>query len=216
MHTLSKIFEQKIIAIIRNMKPQDIIKVSEALFAGGIRILEITMNSNKPLEAIEELVEKLGDKMIIGAGTVLDPETARLAITSGAKFILSPTVNIKTIRMAKNYGVVSIPGAYTPTEILYAYSYGGDIIKVFPATSPSYLKAISGPLPHIPLLPTGGINLNNIKDFQEAGALGFGLGNALVDPKEEITDESLLTLTKRAKLFVEAVFNSQTTANLLK
>lgn len=208
MDTLSKIFEHKIIAIVRNIKAKDVIKVAEALYAGRIRILEITMNSNNPLEAIEEVVEKLGNKMIIGAGTVLDPETARLAIFSGAKFILSPTVNIETIRMSKNHGVVSIPGAYTPTEILHAYSHGGDIIKVFPATSPSYLKALAGPLPQIPLLPTGGINLNNIKDFQKAGAVGFGLGNALVDSGREITDESLIALTKKAALFVDAVFNS--------
>ena len=208
MNTLSKILQYKIVAIIRNINPQDIIKISESLYAGGIRIMEITMNSMKPLEAIEELAEKFGDKMIIGAGTVLDPETARLAISSGAKFILSPTLNIKTIRMAKRYGVVCIPGAYTPTEILSAYSNGGDIIKVFPATSPSYIKAISGPLPQIPLLPTGGISLDNIKDFQKAGAVGFGLGSALVDFKKEITDESLLSLTKKAKLYVDAVFNS--------
>lgn len=208
MNTLSKIFVHKIIAIIRNIEPHDIIKVSEALYAGGIRILEITMNSNKPLEAIEQVVEKLGDKMIIGAGTVLDPESARLAVASGAKFILSPTVDIKTIKMAKSLGVVCIPGAYTPTEILYAYANGGDIIKVFPATSPSYIRAMSGPLPQIPLLPTGGININNIKDFQKAGAVGFGLGNALVDSREAITDESLLALTKKATLFVDAIFKS--------
>lgn len=208
MNILSEILENKIIAIIRNVNPQDILKISKALYDGGIRILEITMNSPKPLQAIEELVEELGNKMIIGAGTVLDPETARLAILHGATFILSPTLNIKTIKMAKRYGVVCIPGAYTPTEVLYAYSNGGDIIKVFPATSPSYLKAISGPLPQIPLLPTGGINLNNIRDFQKAGAVGFGLGSALVDSKNEITDESLLALTKKAKLFVEATSNS--------
>jgi 2-dehydro-3-deoxyphosphogluconate aldolase / (4S)-4-hydroxy-2-oxoglutarate aldolase len=209
MNTLSHILEDKIVAIIRNVNPKDIIKISEALYAGGIRILEITMNSTQPLKAIEEVVENLGDKMVIGAGTVLDPETARLAIISGAKFILSPTVNIKTIKMAKRYGVVCIPGAYTPTEILYAYSNGGDIIKVFPATSPSYLKAILGPLPQIPLLPTGGINIDNIRDFQKAGAVGFGIGSALVDSKMIITEESLMALTKKAKLYVDAVSNSK-------
>ena len=205
MNVLSKILDHKIIAIIRGARPGDILKISRALQAGGIRLLEITMNSAKPLAAIEEVADTLGDEMVIGAGTVLDPQTARAAIMSGAKFILSPTIDVDTIKMTRRYGAVSIPGAYTATEILHAYTNGGDIIKVFPATSPEYLKAISGPLPQVPLLPTGGIGLDNISDFQKAGAVGFGLGSALVDTRQEITDEYLLRLTDKAEQFVKAV-----------
>lgn len=207
MNILSQILDHKIIAIIRGANPQDILKIAKALYAGGIRMLEITMNSPKPLAAIEEVADNLGDKILIGAGTVLDPETARSAILCGAKFIISPTINVDTIKMTKRYGAVCIPGAYTATEILHAYSNGGDIIKVFPATSPAYLKAISGPLPQVPLLPTGGVNLESIKEFQKAGAVGFGLGSALVDTKQEITDQYLIRLTEKAKQFSEAVFN---------
>ena len=203
--TLSSILEHKIIAILRGIKLKDIVPVSEALYEGGIRVLEITMNSARPLAAIEEAVDRLGEKMVIGAGTVLDPETARSAILCGAKFVLSPTVDKSTIKMCKRYGSVCIPGAYTPTEILTGYSAGGDLIKVFPANSPSYLKDIAGPLPHIPLLPTGGVNLDNIREFKKAGAVGFGLGGSLVDLKQEITPEYLALLTQKAKQFVEAV-----------
>ena len=162
MSVLAQILENKIVAIIRGSNPADVLKIAQALYDGGVRILEITMNSAKPLAVIDDLADNFGDKMIIGAGTVLDPETARAAILAGAKFILSPIVDAKTIKMAKTYGVVNIPGAYTATEIVLAYKKGGDIIKVFPATSPDYIKNILGPLPHIPLLPTGVVTLENI------------------------------------------------------
>jgi len=208
MSILTQLLENKIVAIIRGSEPADVLKIAEALYAGGVRILEITMNSTKPLAVIEDLADTLGDKMIIGAGTVLDPETARLAILAGAKFILSPIVDAKTIKMARTYGVVNIPGAYTATEIVQAYKTGGDIIKVFPATSPDYIKNILGPLPHIPLLPTGGVNLENIAAFKKAGAVGFGIGSSLVDTKKEVTPEYLTQLTEKAGKFVQAVANS--------
>ena len=208
MSILTQLLENKIVAIIRGSEPADVLKIAEALYAGGVRILEITMNSTKPSAAIEDLADTLGDKMIIGAGTVLDPETARLAILAGAKFILSPIVDAKTIKMARTYGVVNIPGAYTATEIVQAYKTGGDIIKVFPATSPDYIKNILGPLPHIPLLPTGGVNLENIAAFKKAGAVGFGIGSSLVDTKKEVTPEYLTQLTEKAGKFVQAVANS--------
>lgn len=208
MSVLAQILENKIVAIIRGSSPRDVLKIAQALYDGGVRILEITMNSDKPLAVIESLTDNLGEKMIIGAGTVLDPETARAAILVGAKFILSPIVDVKTIKMAKTYGVVNIPGAYTATEIVQAYKKGGDIIKVFPATSPDYIKNILGPLPHIPLLPTGGVNLENINEFRKAGAIGFGIGSSLVDTKKEVTAEYLSELTEKACKFVQAVANT--------
>ncbi|WP_214228349.1 bifunctional 4-hydroxy-2-oxoglutarate aldolase/2-dehydro-3-deoxy-phosphogluconate aldolase [Pedobacter sp. B4-66] len=205
MPTLSKILAHKIIAIIRGANPSDVIRIAEALYTGGIRILEITMNSAEPLKVIKELSDKFDGKMIIGAGTVLDVESVKKAVAAGASFILSPIVDAEVIKIAKSLGIVNIPGAYTATEIYQAYKNGADIVKVFPATSPSYLKDIAGPLPQIPLLPTGGVTLENIKDFKKAGAVGFGIGSALVNTKQEVTEEYLSKLTEKARAFVQAV-----------
>lgn len=205
MSVLSQILTHQIIAIIRGANPADVTKIAEALYSGGIRIVEITMNSAEPLRVIKELKEKMGDRMVIGAGTVLDAESARKAVAAGASFILSPVVDTEVIKTAKSLGVVNIPGAYTATEIYYAYKNGADIVKVFPATSPSYLKDIAGPLSQIPLLPTGGIGIENIADFKKAGAVGFGVGSSLVNTKEAITEQYLLQLTAKAQKFVEAI-----------
>lgn len=210
MNTMSSILDNKIIAIIRGANSKDVLNMAKALHEGGVNILEITMNSPNALSAIEEITVELGDRVVVGAGTVLDSETARAAILAGAKFILSPTVDIETIQMAKRYGAVSIPGAFTPTEILSAYENGGDIIKVFPATlGPSFIKDIRGPLPQIPLLPTGGIDLNNIQEFMKAGAIGCGIGSALVDTQLEITDEYFVQLTEKARQFASAVQSNE-------
>ena len=206
MTTLSQILETKIVAIIRGANPGDVLKIAKALSAGGVKALEITINSPKALSVIEEVADQMGQQVLVGAGTVLDAETARAAITAGAKFIISPTVDVKTIKMARRYGIVSIPGAYTPTEILTAYENGGDIIKVFPASiGAQYIKDIRGPLGHIPLMPTGGVNLENIGDFQKAGAVAFGIASALVDTKKEITEAYLQQLTDTAGKFIQAV-----------
>ncbi|MED1420541.1 bifunctional 4-hydroxy-2-oxoglutarate aldolase/2-dehydro-3-deoxy-phosphogluconate aldolase [Bacillus smithii] len=211
MEPLSTILENKIIAIIRGSKPKDVLSIAKALKDGGIKVLEITMNSPKALTVIEEVSSELGDEIVVGAGTVLDPESARAALLSGAKFILSPTTDIETIRLTKRYGAVSIPAALTPTEILNAYENGGDIIKVFPASAlgPAYIKDLHGPLPQIPLLPTGGIDLNNISHYINAGAAGVGLGSSLVNANQVMTEDSLHKLTEKAKQFVEAVKHAQ-------
>jgi 2-dehydro-3-deoxyphosphogluconate aldolase/(4S)-4-hydroxy-2-oxoglutarate aldolase len=205
MLTLSKISAHKIIAILRGANPADVVKIAEALYAGGIRILEITMNSEQPLAVIEQLRDAMGDKMLIGAGTVLDIASAQNAIAAGASFILSPIVDPYVIRAAKNLGAVVIPGASTATEIVQAYKSGGDIIKVFPATSPGYIKNILGPLPHIPLLPTGGVNLENIAAYQQAGAFGFGIGSSLVNTNQPISDEYLQQLTEKSQKYIQAI-----------
>jgi 2-dehydro-3-deoxyphosphogluconate aldolase / (4S)-4-hydroxy-2-oxoglutarate aldolase len=209
MSTLQTILDNKVVAILRGAKPEETLKIVQALYEGGIRVVEITLNSPKALSAIEMVADEFGTKMAVGAGTVLDPESARSALFAGAKFILSPTLKAETIRMTKRYGAISIPAAYTPTEILEGYELGGDIIKVFPATllGPQFIKDIKGPLPHIPLMPTGGVGLNNIKDYLAAGAVGFGIGSSLVNTKEEITDEYLVRLTEKAKQFTLAAQN---------
>ncbi|MDT3993643.1 bifunctional 4-hydroxy-2-oxoglutarate aldolase/2-dehydro-3-deoxy-phosphogluconate aldolase [Mammaliicoccus fleurettii] len=207
MDTLKIIKETKLIAILRNADSNNILPIVKTLYKAGVRAIEVTMNSPKALESIELIANEMKGKVVVGAGTVLDAESARLAILSGATFILSPTVNKDTIRMSKKYGAVSIPGALTPTEILEAYEYGGDIIKVFPTTTmgPEYIKDLQGPLPHIPLLPTGGVDLNNVEDFIKAGAVGVGLGSALVNTKVEITDGYYDDLEKTALSFYNKV-----------
>lgn len=206
MTPLAHILEHKVVAIARGADPKSLLQIAEALYAGGVRMMEITLNSPGALASIEEVAGAMRGRLLVGAGTVLDPETARAALLAGAQYIISPTLNKKTIRMTKRYGAVSIPGAFTATEVLAAYEAGGDIIKVFPASvGATYFKDLAGPLPFIPLMPTGGVSLENIRDFQKAGAVAFGLGSALVDTKQAVTDEYLAQLTAKTRQFVQAV-----------
>lgn len=205
MSVLSQILEHKIIAIVRGVQPQDVLQLAEAMYKGGIRLLEVTMNSADPLAVVKEVSARMGDKMIIGAGTVLDAATAREAAAAGARFILSPVLEPEVIKAARELGVVSIPGAYTATEIYAAYKQGADMIKVFPATSAAYIKDIKAPLPKMHLLPTGGITPENIRDFQQAGAAGFGIGSALVNAKAAVTPEYLQQLTEKSQQFIRAI-----------
>ena len=207
MTTLAQLLQYKIVAIIRGARPEDVLPIAKALSAGGIKALEITINSPKALSVIERIADTIGDDILVGAGTVLDAETARAAISAGAQFIISPTLDIATIKTTRRYGAVSIPGAYTATEILTAYTAGGDIIKVFPAATPQYIKDIRGPLPQIPIMPTGGVTVDNIADFQKAGAIAFGIGSALVNTKQKVSDEYLQQLTNQAQKFLQAISN---------
>lgn len=205
MSTLSEIKKHQLVAIVRGLAPPHVLAVAEALYTGGIRILEITMNSAEPLAAIQSVSDAMGNRMVVGAGTVLDAAMVEAAVSAGARFVLSPVVALDVIKAAKDLGVVSIPGAYTATEIYSAYKNGADIVKVFPATSPAYIKDIAGPLPQIPLLPTGGITPENVKDYKRVGAVGFGVGSALVDAKRPITQEYLEQIAKKARQFVAAL-----------
>ena len=208
MTTLDQILKHKIVAIIRGANPTDVLRIAKALHNGGVKVLEVAMNSDNALEVIKQLSEIMKDKMLIGAGTVLDEGMTNSAISSGAKFIISPNMNPDVIKLTKKLGAVSIPGAYTPTEIVNAYNIGGDVIKVFPASSNvNYIKEVRAPLPHIPLMPTGGITLENISEFYKAGAVAFGIGTALVNTKEKITEEYLNQLTERAQNFVQVTTN---------
>jgi 2-dehydro-3-deoxyphosphogluconate aldolase / (4S)-4-hydroxy-2-oxoglutarate aldolase len=210
MTVLSTILNTKIVAIIRGAAPVDVLPIVKSLYEGGIRAVEITLNSKNALAAIENVVSEMGDYMMVGAGTVLDAESARASLLSGAKFILSPTLDKDTIQMTKRYGAVSIPGALTPTEIFQAYQSGADLVKVFPASSfgPGYLKDIHGPLPQIPLLPTGGVDVNNIGAYLKAGAAGVAVASSLVNTKCVVTEEYLIQLTAKAKLLVAEVNKS--------
>lgn len=205
MSILSQLLQHKIIAIIRGAQPEDVPLIAEALYKGGVKAVEITLNSDRAFEVIEELSVSMQSKMLVGAGTVLDAAAAANAIDAGAQFIIAPSVEVETIKLTKERGIVSIPGAFSATEIVTAYKCGADLIKVFPATDPEYIKALKGPLNHIPLMPTGGVNLDNIKDFQKAGAVAFGIGSALVDTKQAVTNEYLDQLTEKARRFIKAI-----------
>lgn len=207
INTLQKIMDYKLVAIVRGANPDDVMPIAEALYAGGIRIMEITMDTPRVETVISELNNAFDGEMIVGAGTVLDVESARNAIMAGAKFIFSPTVNTETIKMTKRYGVVSIPGAMTPTEILTAYEHGADLVKVFPAGTmgPSYIKDVHGPLPYIPLMPTGGVDLSNVREYFEKGAVAAGLGGALVRTGSPGADADLQAITANAKRFIDAI-----------
>jgi 2-dehydro-3-deoxyphosphogluconate aldolase/(4S)-4-hydroxy-2-oxoglutarate aldolase len=202
--TLELIFEHRIVAILRGCEPAHVLPIAEALYAGGVRLLEITLNSPGAFEAIETASARLGDSMVIGAGTVLDAAEATSAIAAGARFVLSPSLDIPTIRRTIDLGAVSIPGAFTATEILTAWRHGASIVKVFPASvGPAYFRDLRGPLPQIPLMPTGGVNLDNIREFDKAGAVAFGIGSALVTPAEALTDEYLEGLVLKATAYVK-------------
>lgn len=209
MEPLQHILDKKIIAILRGIDPAYVVDIARALSVGGITTIEVTLNSPGAMSAIKSLVAAADGKWMVGAGTVLESADAATAIDAGAQFIISPIVIKETILMTKKMGAVSIPGAYTPTEIYTAYSIGGDIIKVFPGTAgPAFIKEIRAPLPNIPLMPTGGINLDNIVDFQKAGAIAFGVGKGLVKPVAKFDDQYLKEITDRARQFTQVLSNS--------
>ncbi|MGQ9474148.1 MAG: bifunctional 4-hydroxy-2-oxoglutarate aldolase/2-dehydro-3-deoxy-phosphogluconate aldolase [Candidatus Caldatribacteriaceae bacterium] len=181
---VKRLMEGKIIAIIRAQNASSLLEVVKALKEGGIKCIEVTMTTPGALKLLEEVREK-EEGILFGAGTILDPETARLCILSGAQFLVTPSLHSGVIEMAHRYDIPIIPGAFTPTEILNAWERGAEIVKVFPASSvgPQYIKELKGPFPHIKLCPTGGVNLENIAAFFKAGATCVGVGSSLVSPK---------------------------------
>jgi 2-dehydro-3-deoxyphosphogluconate aldolase/(4S)-4-hydroxy-2-oxoglutarate aldolase len=206
MSILQEILEFKIVAILRGIHPDHAVEIASALQQGGVRLLEITLNSPDALAVIGKVAAALGDGLCIGAGTVLDAGQAKAAIDAGARFILSPTLDLETIQQTRQMGAVSIPGAFTPTEILTAWRNGADIVKVFPASvGVPYFRDLRGPLPFIPLMPTGGVNLDNIREFQSAGAVAFGIGSGLVKSERQLSDEYLQQLTQKAAEYVNAI-----------
>lgn len=203
---IARLLENGVLAILRGVTPDDVVAVGRALQEGGVTSMEITMDSPHALKAIERAAEAFGDAMWIGAGTVLDAETARAAILAGAEWIVSPALNVETIRVAKRYGKAVIPGVLTPTEMLQAYEAGADAVKIFPAGTmgPAYIKEVSGPLPHIPKIPTGGITLETAPLFIRAGAAAVGIGGALYRP-QTFAERGPAHITETARKFVAAV-----------
>lgn len=181
-YTIHEMKNTGVVAVVRFPDSAKLVEVVRALYEGGVTCIEITMTTPNALDVIKAAVSDIGDKACIGVGTVLDPETARAAILAGAEYIVSPVLNEETIRMANRYSKPIVSGAYTPTEILRTWEAGADVVKVFPASvgGPAYFKAIKGPLPHVKLSPTGGVNLNTAADFIRAGAEFLGIGGELV------------------------------------
>lgn len=203
---LQRVLDCGMVAIIRASSSEQIVNVARALYEGGVDVLEVTFTVPNVLEIIAAVKKELGKNVLIGAGTVLDTETARAALLAGAEFIVSPTVNTEVIQLCKRYDKLSLPGAFTPTEILTAWEAGADIVKVFPADvgGPNYLKAVHGPLPQIRLLPTGGVDLTTIDAFFKAGACAVGLGSALVEKKAVDTGD-VARIKTLAQQYVAAV-----------
>ena len=182
---LDRVLESCIVAVIRAESGDLLVDVAEALLAGGVDVMEVTFTVPKAHQVLERVADKLGKRVLLGAGTVLDPETCRAAFLAGAEFIVSPAVSVPVMEMCKRYSKLIMPGAFTPTEVVTAWQAGADIVKIFPSeiTGPKYLKALHGPLPHIRLMPTGGVNLETATEFLKAGACALGVGSSLVDPK---------------------------------
>ncbi len=209
MRTKSQIIEQLldpgIIAVVRAKRADQALPLAEALVAGGVIAVEITMTTPNALTAIREVSTKLGDRALIGVGTVLDESTCQAAIEAGAQFVVSPICRRELVPIAQQAGKPVMLGAYTPTEAQLAHETGADFIKIFPADTlgPNYIKALRAPLPHLKIVPTGGVDLKTIGDFLKAGCVAVGAGSSLIS-KEVLERDEWATLTRTASAFVQA------------
>jgi 2-dehydro-3-deoxyphosphogluconate aldolase/(4S)-4-hydroxy-2-oxoglutarate aldolase len=204
---LSAIREIGIVPVVRTESAEGAIKAIDAIYRGGIRVAEITMTVPGALRALEKVADKFGDQIMLGAGTVLDPETARACMLAGAEFIVTPSLNLATIEMAKRYSKVIAPGALTPTEVVTAWQAGGDVIKVCPCSAvggAKYIKSLRAPFPQIEMIPTGGVNLETVGDFLRAGACAVAVGAELIDDAN-IRAGKHEVFTGRAQQFLEAI-----------
>ncbi len=203
---LNGMLEIGVVAIVRLDSSESLHRVAEAIYDGGVRHIEFTMTTPGALRTLEEVTQRLGDRVVLGAGTVLDAETARAAILAGARFIVAPNLDPAVIRLCHRYGVVVMPGALTPTEILQAWELGADVVKVFPCSAfgPDYIKAVLAPLPQVRLAPVGGVDLHNVTDYIRAGATCVGVGSSLVS-NALVAGGDWAALTERARGFVEGV-----------
>jgi 2-dehydro-3-deoxyphosphogluconate aldolase/(4S)-4-hydroxy-2-oxoglutarate aldolase len=205
--SLALIREVGLVPIVRAPSPEAALQAAEAIIAGGLGIAEVTMTVPNALRVMETLAARVGDKVLLGAGTILDPESCRAAMLAGAEFIVTPSLDLRVIEMARRYSKPVFPGALTPTEVVTAWQAGADMVKVFPAGpvgGPKYIKALKGPLPQIDLVPTGGVNLQNVGEFIKAGASAVAVGGELVDVKA-LKDKNLDVITANARQFLDAV-----------
>ena len=209
---IQQICEKKIIAIVRGADVAQAVAAAKALYEGGVSLVEVTFNQKAPetfvttAEAIRSIREQLGDRVLVGAGTVLTAEQVKLAADAGAAYIISPNTDEAVIAKTLELGLVSLPGAYTPTEAVQAHNAGADFVKVFPCVgdAPAYVKALCAPLSHIKFLAVGGVSVENAADFMKAGAVGLGVGSSLVN-KKWLDSGEFFKITEQAQRFVDAV-----------
>ncbi len=204
---LSFITDIGIVPVVRTTSAENAVKAVEAIYNGGIRAAEITMTVPGAIHALEKVADALGDKIVLGAGTVLDPETVRATMLAGAEFFVSPSLRLSTIEMVRRYSKVVMPGALTPTEVLTAWEAGADIVKIFPCGNvggPKYIKALRAPFPHIEMIPTGGVNLETAGEFLKAGACAVAVGAELVDAKS-VRDGRFDLIEEKARQYLAAV-----------
>src|SRR5438067_1362534 len=182
---LRQVLDGGIVAVVRSPDSQQLVEAARALAEGGVSVVEITMTVPHALDVLRQVRQALGDRVLLGAGTILDAETARAALLAGAEYLVAPTLNLDVIRLCQRYDKLVMPGAFTPTEVLAAWEAGADIVKVFPAevVGPAFFKALRGPLPQIRLMPTGGVDLSTAASFLKAGACCLGVGGQLVEPR---------------------------------
>ncbi len=207
---LQHIYDVGLVPVIRAESKDEAIRIIDAISEGGLSTLEVTMTVPGAVSLIEA-IRKREPSVVVGAGTVLDPETARACILAGAQFIVSPALNLATIEMSRRYSIASMAGALTPTEVVTAWQAGADVVKIFPCGAvggASYIKALKAPFPHIELMPTGGVSMKTAQDFIKAGSFALGVGSDLVDAKA-ILNEDWTTLstavTVRAREYVRLV-----------
>src|SRR5205823_1364624 len=195
-----------IVAVVRSPDSQQLVEVARALVDGGVHVVEITMTVPDALDVVRAVRKALGDRLLLGAGTVLDPETARAALLAGAEFIVAPSLSLDVIRVCRRYDKLVMPGAFTPTEVLTAWEAGADVVKVFPAdvVGPAFFKALRGPLPQVKLMPTGGVDLSTAAEFLKAGAVCLGVGGQLVEPKA-VAAGDFARITSLAKEYITIV-----------
>lgn len=205
--TTRRIEASGIVAIIRGTDPDTAIETVDALRRGGVSVVEVTANTEGVLEMLRDVTSSFADdEVLVGAGTVLDSETARATMLAGAEFVVTPSFDAETVQTANRYGAPSIVGIATPTEAVDAYTAGADMVKVFPASTlgPGFVSALQGPLGHIPMVPTGGVSLDNVGSFFEAGASAVGVGSSLVD-NDAVERGAFDEITDNARAFVDAV-----------
>ena len=210
---IRQIKETGVIPVIRANSSDEAMRAIDAIRAGGVSTMEITMTVPGAVKVMEDVAKRYGAEVLVGAGTVLDAETARICILSGARFVISPAFNPETVSLCKRYGVVVMPGALTPTEVVQAWTAGADFVKVFPAGAlggASYIKSLKAPLPQIELIPTGGVSLKTAADFIKAGAGALGIGADLVD-LEALRNGQDDLITERARRYVEIVKEARQT-----
>lgn len=196
-----------LVPVLRATSAKEAITIADAILAGGVTVLEVTMTVPGAIQVMEQLADHHGEKLLIGAGTVLDAETARSCLLAGAQFIVSPALDVRTIELCRRYSAPVMPGALTPTEIVAAWQAGADLVKVFPCSAvggAKYLKALQGPLPQIPLIPTGGVSLSTAAEFLAAGAFALGVGSDLVDAKAA-AEGRVHVITENARNYMDIV-----------